>query len=103
MLGRRAVSERVEPPPLDPADIDSAVASTPHRLNLARIAALSRAAALNVWDEVADASVKFLPPADDECVELLGPLLGPLLEKRDIFERVLLPLLDPVDLAMLGR
>jgi hypothetical protein len=95
----------VEPPLLDPADLGSAVASTPHRYNLARIAALSRAAALGVWDEAADdASDQCLPPpVDDECVELLGPLLGPLLEKRDIFERVLLPLLDPVDLAMLGR
>jgi len=112
LLGRRDVSERVEPPPLDPADPDSAVASTSHRFNLARIAALSRAAAVRGGgdgpgtgerDEVADASVQCLPPPDDECVELLGPLLGPLLEKRDIFERVLLPLLDPVDLAMLGR
>ena len=34
---------------------------------------------------------------------MLGPLLGPLLDNRDIFERVLLPLLDPTDLAMLGR
>ena len=112
LLGRRDVSERVEPPLLDPADPGSAVASTPHRVNLARIAALSRAAAsrgggdgpgAGGWDEAANASVQCLPPAVDECVELLGPLLGPLLEKRNIFERVLLPLLDPVELAMLGR
>jgi len=110
LLGRRDISERVEPP-LDPADPGSAVACTPHRVNLARIAARSRAAALRGGgdgpgaglDEAADASVQFIPPPHNECVEMLGPLLGPLLEKRDLFERVLLPLLDSVDLAMLGR
>jgi hypothetical protein len=112
LLGRRDVSERAEPPLLDPADPGSAVANTPHCVDLARIPANPRAVALREGgedsgvgerDEAADASVQCPPPSDDECVELLGPLLGPLLEKRDIFERELLPLLDPVDLAMLGR
>ena len=105
LLGRRD-PERVELPLLDPADPRGSAASTPHRDNLARIAVLSRAAAGDGpgadGDEAADASFQCLPPPDDEC-ELLDPLLGPLLGNRDIFERVLLPLLDPVDLAMLGR
>lgn len=40
---------------------------------------------------------------DDGDDDAPDELLGPLLDKRDIFERVLLPLLDPTSLAMLGR
>jgi hypothetical protein len=104
------VSERV--PLLDPADPGSAIASTPYRVNLALTAALSCAAASRAGgddpgagerDEAADGSDQSLSPPDDECVEFLGPLLGPLLEKQDLFERVLLPTLDPVELAMLDQ